>query len=41
MKIKLNKLFYYSTGNLPALELTEDGKVPLVYGTNAIINAYK
>lgn len=33
MKIKLNKLFSYSTGNLPALELTEDGEMPLVYGT--------
>ena len=44
MKIKLNKLFSYSTGNLPALELTEDGKVPLVYGTtknNGVIKLVK
>ena len=30
MKIKLNKLFSYSTGNLPALDLTEDGVIKLV-----------
>lgn len=44
MKIKLNKLFSYSTGNLPALELTEEGTVPLVYGTtknNGIIKLVK
>lgn len=44
MKVKLNKLFSYSTGNLPALELTEEGTVPLVYGTtknNGIIRLVK
>lgn len=34
MKIKLNKLFSYATGNMPALELTEEGDIPLVYGTS-------
>lgn len=40
----LNELFDYQTGNLPALELTEDGDVPLVYGTtrnNGIIKLVK
>lgn len=31
--IKIKKLFDFKTGNLPALELTDEGKVPLVYGS--------
>lgn len=30
---KLNEIFAYETGNLPALEHTENGSVPLIYGT--------
>lgn len=40
----LNELFSYATGNLPALELTEEGTVPLVYGTsrnNGIVKLVK
>ncbi|RGO16721.1 hypothetical protein DXB28_20650 [Bacillus cereus] len=42
--MKLNDLFAYETGNLPALELTEDGNVPLVYGTtrnNGVVKLVK
>lgn len=44
MKILLSELFDYETGNLPALELTDDGDVPLVYGTtknNGVIKLVK
>lgn len=44
MNILLSDLFDYDTGNLPALELTEDGPIPLVYGTtrnNGVIKMVK
>lgn len=30
----INNLFDFATGNLPALENTDEGKIPLVYGTS-------
>lgn len=32
--ISINKLFTFTTGNLPALEKLDDGPIPLVYGTS-------
>jgi len=31
--MKLTDLFYFRTGSLPALEYTDEGDIPLVYGT--------
>lgn len=42
--MRLTDLFRYETGNLAALELTEEGNIPLVYGTtrnNGIIKLVK
>ncbi|WP_321323417.1 restriction endonuclease subunit S [Thiomicrorhabdus sp.] len=44
MKILISELFEYQTGNLPALELTEPGDIPLIYGTtknNGVIKLVK
>lgn len=32
--MKVDILFYFETGNLPALENTDEGNIPLVYGTS-------
>lgn len=44
MRVLLSDLFEYETGNLSALELTEEGDTPLIYGTtknNGVIKLVK